>query len=111
MHYYLTPFLLFLSTWLIPLWGQEPIDQTTFRQQLYNSPNDSSKYLLLAKWYEQLPRSPIDSIIYWATYGVNLSHKHLNSAWGRAAYRQSQSLLGNTYRRAGKFSLAQNTFK
>jgi signal transduction histidine kinase len=66
---------------------------------------------LLAKWYEQLPRSPIDSIIYWATYGVNLSHKHLNSAWGRAAYRQSQSLLGNTYRRAGKFSLAQNTFK
>lgn len=111
MNYYLTPFLLFLSIWVVPLWGQAPTNPSTFRQQLYDSANDSSKYVLLAKWNEQLPRTQIDSIIYWATYGAELAQKHLNSTWGRAAYRQSQALAGNTYRRAGKFSLAQNTFK
>lgn len=111
MNYYITLFLSFLSIGWLPLWGQGATDPTTFRQQLYNSPNDSSKYLLLAEWYEQLPRHQTDSIIYWATYGANIATKHLNSTWGRTAYRQSQAMIGNTYRRARKFSLAQNTFK
>lgn len=95
----------------MPLWGQTPTASPTFRQQLYNSANDSSKYLLLAKRYEQLPHAQIDSIIYWATYGANLAQKHLNSTWGTAAYHRSKSLVGHTYRRIGKFSLAQSTFK